>query len=400
MTSSDHELATTMSQTSPLRKKIGLAAINALPVNTTMWDTDLKGFCARRQNGGTISYQLKMRVNGQIRWFTIGRHGQPWTPDSARKQALQVMADPSIAEKPTVETKLTFAVVADRFMANHGTKIKDSTLKEYTSLMRMYLMPAFGTKPILAITRANVSTAHASWKEFPRAANHALSVLSKMMSWAEDQGYRPEGANPCQRVQRYKENKKERFLTPDELARLGEALDKAATSHLVNPYAIAAIQLLIFTGARLNEILTLEWAHVDLERRIIFLPDSKTGKKPLTLNDPAIEVLKALPRFAHNPYVIVGHRHCSHLVNLHKPWTVIRKEAGLDTVRIHDLRHTFASVAVAAGGSLPILGRQLGHSQSQTTQRYAHLADDPVRKLTQATGVVLAEAMKSKISKG
>jgi integrase len=192
------------------------------------------------------------------------------------------------------------------------------------------------------------------------------------------------------------ENKRERFLTPDELARLGAAFEKAEASHLVGSYAIAALRLLIFSGARLSEILTLEWSHVDLDRRIIFLPDSKTGKKPLTLNDAAIEVLKTLPKFANNPYVIAGHRHGAHLVNLQKPWQLVRTLAGLETVRIHDLRHTFASVAVASGGSLPILGRQLGHSQPQTTQRYAHLADDPVRKLTQTTGEVLALAMKQK----
>jgi integrase len=216
------------------------------------------------------------------------------------------------------------------------------------------------------------------------------------MTWAEDQGYRPEGANPCQRVQRYKENKRERFLTREELARLGAALDRAEAERITGPYAIAALRLLIFTGARLNEIMTLEWSHVDLERRMVFLPDSKTGQKPLTLNDAALKVLKELPKFANNPHVIVGHRYGSHLVNLQKPWQAIRTLAGLEAVRIHDLRHTFASVAVASGGSLPVLGRQLGHTQPQTTQRYAHLADDPVRQLTQATGEVLDAALRQR----
>jgi integrase len=391
-----------MSKSSASRKKLGLAIINAMPPNTTAWDADLKGFCARRQTSTAISYMLKVRIKGRIRWFTIGKHGQAtptgqtWVPETARKEALRILADPAAADAPPPVELLPFATVAERFLANHRTKIKASTLKEYTTLMRMYLLPAFATKPIQAITCADVSTAHASWNSVPRAANHALSVLSKLMSWSEDQGYRPEAANPCQRVQRYKENKRERFLTPDELARLGAAFIKAETEHLVGPYAIAAMRLLIFTGARLSEILTLEWSHVDLDRRIIFLPDSKTGKKPLMLNDAAIDVLKLLPKFANNPYVIAGHRHGAHLVNLQKPWQLVRTLAGLETVRIHDLRHTFASVAVASGGSLPILGRQLGHSQPQTTQRYAHLADDPVRKLTQTTGEVLALAMKQK----
>ncbi len=389
-----------MATNTPARKKISLAIVNALPPNTTVWDADLKGFCIRRQSSPAVSYLLKTRVNGRIRWFTIGRHGQAtrsgqtWTPETARKDALRILADPLAADEPSREDGLTFALVAEQFLTNHGTKIKANTLTEYTSLMRLYLLPAFSNKPIQSITRADVSTVHASWQEFPRAANHALSVLSKLMSWAEDQGFRTEGANPCQRVQRYKENKRERFLTSDELARLGAAFDKAESTHLVGPFPLAAMRLLIFTGARLNEILTLEWSHIDLDRRIIFLPDSKTGKKPLTLNDAAIDVLKSLPRFANNPYVIAGHRHGAHLVNLQKPWQLVRKIAGLDEVRIHDLRHTFASVAVASGGSLPILGRQLGHSQPQTTQRYAHLADDPVRQLTETTGTTLAKALK------
>ncbi len=378
------------------RKRIGLAVIDAITPETTIWDTDLKGFCVRRQRSNAISYMLKMRVHGRIRWFTIGRHGQPWTPATARERAIKIMADPDAATKVTPEAQLTFAAVAERFMANHGTKIKASTLKEYESLMRMYLLPAFANRPLASITRADVSNAHARWNAVPRAANHALAVLSRLMTWAEDQGYRPEGANPCQRVQRYKENKRERFLTADELSRLGRALDKAETGHVAGPYAVAAVRLLILTGARLNEVLTLEWSHVDLERRMIFLPDSKTGQKPLTLNDAAVTILKTLPRFEKNPYVIVGHRYGSHLVNLQKPWQAIRAMAGLDNVRIHDLRHTFASFAVANGGSLPVLGRQLGHSQPQTTQRYAHLADDPVRKLTEATGKALTAALTKK----
>lgn len=386
---------------SPPRKKLGVAIVNAMPPNTTVWDADLKGFCARRQRSSAITYLCKTRINGRIRWFTIGQHGQPgpegypWTPELARKAALRILGDPQAAETPAPDRSMSFALVAEQFLANHGTKIKPRTLTEYTSLVRKYLLPTFGAKPIQSITRADVSTAHAAWKGVPRAANHALAVLSKLMTWAEDQGYRTDLPNPCQRVQRYRENKRQQFLTPAELARLGAALDKAETEHLVGTFALAAIRLLILTGARLSEILTLQWSYIDLDRRMIFLPDSKTGQKPLTLNEAAIAVLNGLPRFANNPYVIVGHRYTTHLVNLQKPWQAVRKIADLEHVRIHDLRHTFASVAVANGGSLPILGRQLGHSQPQTTARYAHLGDDPVRHLTETTGKALEKALNS-----
>lgn len=396
MPSSDPELATTMTDTSPTRKKIGLAVVNAMTPDTTVWDTELKGFCARRQKSRAVSYQFKMRVGGKIRWFSIGRHGQPWTPDDARKRARAILADPSLGDKPVVAALNAFAGVAEQFLLTHGTKLKAATFDDYRRLIRDYLNPIFGTMPVADITRGQIANAHAGWRENPRAANYALSVMSRVMTWTEDQGLRAENANPCRRIQRYKENKRETFLQPNELARLGSALDKSATENLAGPYAIAALRLIILTGARLNEILTLEWSHVDLDRRILFLPDSKTGKKSLHLNDAAIAILAALPRFANNPYVIVGNIHGAHLKNLQKPWRTVRALAKLDHVRIHDLRHTFASVSVASGGSLPILGRQLGHSQPQTTQRYAHLADDPVRKMTQTTGEILAAAMKQK----
>jgi integrase len=254
----------------------------------------------------------------------------------------------------------------------------------------------FGPSPVAAISYAEVSAALIRWQHHPRAANYALAILSKIMSWAERHEFRPRNTNPCRGVQRYSESKRERFLQPDELARLGAALDHAATNNLAGPFALAALRLLILTGARLSEILTLEWSFIDLGRKMIFLPDSKTGQKPVSLNDDAAAVLASLPRLANNPYVIVGNRTGAHLVNLQKPWQTVRKLAGLEGVRIHDLRHTFASVAVASGGSLPEIGRQLGHSQPQTTQRYAHLADDPVRDLTERTGRKLAEAMRVK----
>lgn len=385
-----------MTESSPLRKKIGLAVINAMPAGTTIWDTDLKGFCVRRQKSDAVSYMLKTRVLGRIRWFTIGRHGQPWTPDTARQRAREIVANPAAIDRAAPTIPLTVSAVADQFMATHGPKLKRSTRYVYQCLLRTYIQPIFGEQPISTITRAAVSSAHAKWKANPRSANHALAVFSKIMSWAEDQGYRAEDSNPCRRVQRYKETKRERFLTSAELGLLGAALDKAEGEHLAGTYALAAIRLLILTGARLNEVLTLQWSHVDLDRQMIFLPDSKTGQKPLHLNDPAIAVLTSLPRFANNPYVICGNRHGRHLVNLQKPWHTVRALAGLDTVRIHDLRHTFASVGVAEGGSLPMIGAILGHTQPQTTQRYAHLAAEPVRQLSQTTGAKLAEALRRK----
>jgi integrase len=385
----------------PLRAKITTSVVNALPPQTTIWDTELKGFCIRRQKSPAISYLLKLRVKGRIRWLAIGRHGQPWTAQTARARALALLANPALADegkRPDPAT-ITFDTVTDQFLTIHAPKLKPSTDYIYRCLIRTYLRPAFGSEPIASIARPAISAKHASWQDNPRSANHALAVLSKIMSFAEDQGYRPEDSNPCRRIQRFAEKKRERFLTDDELSRLGQALLIAEAKGLAGPYAIAAIRLLLLTGARLSEVLTLQWRFVDLSRRMIFLPDSKTGQKPITLNDPAIAVLDALPQVADNPYVIVGHRHGAHMVNLQKPWYQVRTLAKLPGVRLHDLRHTYASYAVAAGFSLPVLGKQLGHSQPSTTQRYSHLGETPVHQLSQITGQALDRALAKTSSK-
>lgn len=386
-----------------LSAPISISVINSLQTGDIVHDTKLAGFGARRQKNA-ISYFVKLRVHGRQRWITLGQHGRPtpdgtvWTPDTARRQAIKVMGNPAISEKrnpsPKAEARTLFPAVADKFLALHGAKLKPRTLEEQQRIVRLFLKPAFGKLEVAAITRTEVETAHAGWKTTPRSANHALAVLSTMMNWAEEHGYRPQDSNPCRKIAHYPQNNRERFLQPEELTRLGTALDQAASQELASPFAIAALRLLILTGARLSEILTLQWSFVDFERGCLFLPDSKTGKKTIVLNDGAVDVLRRMPRLENNPFVIVGHIHGTRMVNLQKPWRRIRAIAGLDDVRIHDLRHTFASVAVASGGSLPIIGRQLGHSQPQTTQRYAHLADDPVRHLTQITGNAIMNAME------
>src|SRR5215471_4247279 len=213
-------------------------------------------------------------------------------------------------------------------------------------------------------------------------------MLSKMFNLAEVWGLRPDGSNPCRHVEKFTEKKRERMLSPAELARLGDA------AYDGSPYAVAAFKVLVFTGARLGEVLGLQWQWVDFERGEARLPDSKTGAKTIHLPPPALAVLTELPRVAGNPHVIVGGKPGAALVNLEKPWHAIRKAAGLDDVRIHDLRHAFASVGVASGMGLPIIGQMLGHSQPQTTARYAHLASDPVKAAAAAVASKIAAAME------
>ena len=212
-----------------------------------------------------------------------------------------------------------------------------------------------------------------------------------MFNLAEKWGLRLDGTNPVRHIEKYAEGRRERFLSVEEMLRLGKAL-RQAEKESENPFALAAIRLLVFTGARLGEILTLRWSQIDMKRAVAILPDSKTGQKRLYFNEPAMEVLTMLPRLEGNPYVIPGHRRASHLVNLQKPWQRLRESAGLSDVRLHDLRHSFASIAVSTGHTLPVIGKLLGHSKATTTERYAHLADDPLRAANDRIGAELAKA--------
>ena len=215
------------------------------------------------------------------------------------------------------------------------------------------------------------------------------------MNLAEAWGLRAEGNNPCRHVKKYPENRRERYLSREELQKLGAALDDAKRRETESPYVTAAIALLAFTGARLSEILTLRWEDVDLKGGALRLPDSKTGAKPIYLNDAAVRVLRSVPVMAGNPFVIAGKKRGARLVNLQKPWRRIRAAAGLHDVRIHDLRHSFASVGAAAGMSLPVIGKLLGHTQPATTARYAHLSADPICAASAMIGSEIENAMQS-----
>jgi integrase len=199
--------------------------------------------------------------------------------------------------------------------------------------------------------------------------------------------------NPCGGIKRYREVKRQRFLSLAELKALGEAMQSMEEEGTLGLYVAAAVRMLLLTGARLREILTLQWEYVDLERGLLLLPDSKTGEKVITLNSQAVTLLKALPRLEKNPYVLPGQRTGQHLVNIRLPWLEICKKAKVRNVRIHDLRHSFASVAGASGGTLPLIGKLLGHHQAQTTSRYVHLAGNPVTELAERTGQTIADAL-------
>jgi integrase len=389
-----------------MRDKITKRSVDALKPGTDgaevmLWDTEVKGFGVRVQRGGSKSYIVHYRAGAgrgaPLRKLTIGKHGAPWTPETARKEAKRLLgmveggADPA-ADKIARKEAPTVANLAERFMAEHAeAKRKASTAIEYRRLLDRVILPALGNRKVVDVTRQDAGKLHHGLRDTPYQANRVLAVLSKMFNLAERWGLRPDGSNPCRHVEKFSERKRERMLSPAELARLGDAL----TSYAGSPYAVAAIKLLVFTGARLGEVLGLRWDWIDIDRGEARLPDSKTGAKTLHLPPPALVVLTKLPRLDNNPHVIVGQTTGAAMVNLEKPWRAIRAAARLDDVRLHDLRHAFASVAASSGMGLPIIGKMLGHTQPSTTNRYAHLANDPVKAAAAAVAAKIAAAMRS-----
>src|SRR5262249_31711041 len=257
-----------------------------------------------------------------------------------------------------------------------------------------HINPYLGKIPVREITRRDVAKRHHEMAATPYIANRMLAVLSSVFSWADSHGLCPEGFRPTRGIKHYREARHERYLSAAELARLGDALREDRVS---SPWAIAAIKLLALTGARKSEILTLRWDYVDTERGLLRLPGSKTGQKTIRLNAPALAELQSIPRLADNPFVICGYRG-KPLMKLESIWGRIRKAARLDDVRLHDLRHSFASVGAAGGQSLLVIGKLLGHAHSRTTERYAHLGSDPLKAANDAIGGTIAAAMDGGVS--
>ena len=252
---------------------------------------------------------------------------------------------------------------------------------------------ALGNHRVTEVTRADVAKLHHDLRHIAYDANRCLEMISKMFNLAEMWGLRPDGSNPRKHIKKYPEEKRERFLSPAELKRVGEVLREMEQEGIELPSSIAAARLLILTGCRLGEIMTLKWEHVDIPGKALRLPDSKTGAKVVHLGQPAVEVLEKIERLRGNPWVIVGTKPGARLTDLQPFWQRVRARAGLKDVRIHDLRHTFASTAVASGQGLPMIGKLLGHTQVQTTARYAHLAADPVKSAADQVSASIAAAL-------
>ena len=389
-----------------------------------LWDTELKGFALRVAPTGTKTFILRYRPRGAggrapKRFIVLGRYGVI-SPDEARHKAKVILGAVAAGQDPAKEraeapTAITLTKLVQLFVDEHvKAKRKPRTAAGYKAVLENHLLPRLGRREAAQITSADMFQLHHAMRETPSQANALMSVIASMYGFAARRGHVPKGTNPVEDVERFRESSRERYLSAEELRRLGETLRLAetdglpwktsarevASKHLAKDVTrrvvlareiVLAFRLLLFTGARLREILHLEWRFVDMEHGLFLLPDSKTGRKTIVLSEPVLDLLKRLERTS--AYVIPGAVSDRPRSDLKKPWAAIKRHARLGDVRIHDLRHTFASIGAGANLGLPIVGKLLGHSQPATTARYAHLDADPVRRATNIIGDHLTNAL-------
>jgi integrase len=378
-----------------------------------LWDSEVRGFGLRIKPTGSKSFIVSLRIGGRGGQQRRRLVGKPLiiSVDKARQQARLMVAEARSGKDPVAaliaeRQKKRLREVAAVFLADYvEVTRKPSYARECRRIFDRHILPKFGTRPIADLTRAEITRWHHDMHETPYQANRCLAALSKAMTWAIRHGYRDEaGGNPCQYIEKFREPKRERYLSTEELRQLAAAFEAAehgpppsskAPHRRLSPYGIAAIRLLLLTGARRDEIRTLRWQHVDLERRLLLLPDSKTGRKTILLSNGATDLLRLIPKVAENPFVFPGGKPATPIHDLERPWQKIRKAAGLEDVRLHDLRHTFASIAAGAGHSLPIIGKLLGHTQAATTARYAHIAANPARDAVEQVGNVMQALLQA-----
>jgi integrase len=398
--------------------------VSARPNKTTFYfDEDLAGFGFYRTPGDVGTYFAEFRpvAGGTKKRIKLGRVGI-LKANEAREAARKAIANAALGkdlakdradERASVTVKTLVSKYIEEFVA---AKKKASSADFYRIMLSKHIEPQIGATKAVVLTRVEVQRAHTAMsKKAKISANRAMKLLSAAYNWGAKNGYVPEGMNPASGVDLNREEARERFLTEDEMMRLGDAMREAETVGLevnagnakhapkgqrikMHPSVTGAIRLYMLTGKRLREVLHLRWSEVDLDRGFAFLPDSKTGRKAVLLSAAAVAVLREMPRVG--IYVVAsesaGMDNEKPRADLKRPWATICKRAGLDGLRIHDLRHSFASVGAWSGLGLPVIGKLLGHADAKTTARYAHIADDAARRGADVIANQIASAIGGK----
>lgn len=411
-----------------MRGRITKRSVEALQPATTdvyLWDTEIPGLGCKLTPQGSRIYFLKYRHAGRQRRYRLGVHGVDFTAEQARERARRLKTQIADGVDPHAERERnrgvpTVAEYSETYMIEYALVHKRaSSAAEDRRNIDNHVIPLIGRLQINAVTPADIARmvraiaagetardeklgpqARRIVKGGKGAANRTLALVSKMMNLAEVAAHRPRSSNPCTHAERFKENKRQRFLTGEELARLGAAFSAAEQDGTVNPVHLAALRLLLFTGCRMSEITTLRWSYVDLERAMLNLPDSKTGAKSVFLSAPALRVLAELtrPEDGNAPVFPALRRRrvgtLASIEDLRSPWERLRDAAGMPDLRVHDLRHSFASAAAAGGISLQLIGGLLGHASTRTTERYAHLVDTAHRDAVERVGASLSSALR------
>jgi integrase len=379
-------------------QRITIPVVKSLRPGETIWDTEVRGFGVRRQRRNPV-FVLKTRIAGRQRFFTIGAHGKGWTVGTARREAERLLgliaggADPAHA-RDAAKLDPTMNTLFDRYLGEGCANKKPSTLLRDRSRIDRHLRPLIGQIRLRNVTRATIERLMLDVTEGrtqrdvrtgPRgrsivtggagAAIECAALLSSILTFAVRRGLRAD--NPVLGIE-LRRKKRRRYPNADELARIGKTLVEMEQQG-ADPCGLTAIRFLCLSGCRKGEALGLQWGHVDFARGVLCLPDTKTGPRDIPIGLPALDLLRTLPRVADNPFVFTGRVSGRPLVGLQKIWERVRTAAGIDDLRLHDLRHGFASVGVNRGVSLALLQGLLGHTSPLTTSRYAHLQTDALR---------------------
>ncbi len=378
------------------KSKLTKRAVEALELDPTkrvvIWDTEVTGFCVRVYPTGRKTYFLQYRnQKNETHKIKIGVHGAI-TTEGAREKASQLALTISLGEDPSLKVvpKVTHTLydLGEEYLKLHAkVKKKSKGCKEDEAFLRDIIYKKYGSLDVTAISVWDLQKLHFNFKETPYKANRVRALLSKMFNLAIQWGWRLD--NPTNGVEKYQEYKRHRWLNNEELQRLWSAFESYSSQSVADVF-----RLLLLTGSRKSEVLHATWDQLDLDKEIWTKPAHTTKQKKmehLPLSAEAVEILKAMKETATSPYLFPGRVPGKPLQEIKKAWDTIIKRANLADVRIHDLRHTHASHLVSSGLSLSIVGKLLGHTQASTTQRYAHLADEPLRQAAQVFGSKLGQ---------